>query len=439
MTWDETMELLHGSDWKSEKLGLTRMLDFLDRLGNPQEKLRFVHVAGTNGKGSASAMLAAILRAAGLKTGLYISPHLYRMNERMSINGIDISDAKLTELAARLRPLVTEMSHPTDPTREALHPTAFELITALAFLYFAEEHCDIVVLEVGMGGRLDATNVISVPECAVIMNIGLEHTEVLGDTLEKIAREKAGIVKPGGDVVLYHQTTSVEAVVRSCCETRDASLTITDPTALTSSPVTRETLTKGQTFSYRNHRDLTLRLLGNYQLKNAMVVLDVIDTLRRKGWEIPEDAVRLGLKCVVWPGRFELLSKDPLVIIDGAHNPNGVEALVDSIRTYLAGRRITFLIGVMADKNYHEMLRLTAPFASRFITEMPGNDRALSQSALNAEIRRYFQGPVETAPSVLEGLKHAMELLSSENNPDNVILCFGSLYQVGEIRAFFGL
>lgn len=454
MDWNEAIALLHGANWKHTKIGLERMRDFMHALGDPQEKLRYVHIAGTNGKGSACVMTQSILTAAGFRTGLYISPHLDQFNERLSIDGQMISDADLRRLAARVRAAAKTLG---------AEPTDFEMITAMAFCWFEEQRCDLVVLEVGMGGRLDATNVIPSPEVCAIMHIGLDHTEFLGDTVEKVAAEKAGILKPGADCVLYHQLPGVMEVVqkRFADVNPDAAarLVITDPTAFTA----RTRTIDGQVFDYRNHPELRIQLLGNYQMENAMAVLDIIDCLQLRGWGITEDAIRVGLAQATWPGRFEVLSREPLLIVDGAHNPNGVEALVDTIRAYFPDQKINFVMGVMKDKDYHTMLRLIAPFAARFITELPDAHRALRPEQLKSEIRAYFDGPVETADSVTAAVERAMEIAGdsrdtcctcdgtvrseieiADDNIDElhmnrrpITICFGSLYQVAEIRNYF--
>lgn len=425
MDWNEAIALLHGANWKHTKIGLERMRDFMHALGDPQEKLRYVHIAGTNGKGSACVMTQSILTVAGFRTGLYISPHLDQFNERLSIDGQMISDADLRRLAARVRAAAETLGE---------EPTDFEMITAMAFCWFEEQRCDLVVLEVGMGGRLDATNVISSPEVCAIMHIGLDHTEFLGDTVEKVAAEKAGILKPGADCVLYHQLPGVMDVVqkRFADVNPDAAahLVITDPAAFTA----RARSIDGQVFDYRSRPELRIQLLGNYQTENAMAVLDIIDCLQRRGFGISEDAIRTGLARASWPGRFELLSRAPLLIVDGAHNPNGVEALVDTIRAYFPDQKINFVMGVMKDKDYHTMLRLIAPYAARFITELPDAHRALRPEELKSEIRTYFDGPVETADSVTAAVQRAIEIAEGT---EAITICFGSLYQVADIRRYF--
>lgn len=430
MDWKDAIALLHGADWKHTKIGLERMRAFMKLLGDPQDQLRFIHIAGTNGKGSSCAMTRSILSAAGFRTGLYISPHLSEFNERISIDGQEIPDEALLRLAARIRTAARKLGE---------EPTDFELITALAFCWFSEQHCDFVVLEVGMGGRLDATNVIRTPEVCAVMHIGLDHTEFLGDTVEKVAAEKAGILKPGADVVLYHQLPSVMAVVRQHFQNvntaaPDASLVVTDPAKMAVRSAEAASPLGGSHFDYRARRDLCIRLLGKYQIENAMAVLDIMDCLRKRGYDIPEDAIRRGLQTACWPGRFELLSEDPVLIVDGAHNPNGAEALADSLRFCFPDQKIRFVMGVMKDKDYPAMLRIMAPLAECFITELPDSTRALDPSALKAEIQSCFAGPVETAVSVTEAVQRAMTLAKQHGG---ITVCFGSLYQVAEIRRFF--
>lgn len=422
MNFLEAMEFIHATSWQGSRLGLERIRSLMELLGNPQKKLRFIHVAGTNGKGSVCAMLSEILTRAGYTTGLYTSPHLFRINERMKVNGADITDDELTRLAEQVKPSVEKMAD---------QPTEFERITAMALLYFQQKQCDVVVLEVGLGGRLDSTNVIDAPDAAVITNIALEHTEVLGDTLAKIAGEKSGIIKPGADVVLFAQTAEAEDVVRRICQERGCALRVTDPKA----EKLLDCGLDGQTLDYRNRKDLRIRLIGDYQYKNVTVALDTIDVLNeRGGYVIPESAVRAGLAAVIWPGRFEVLQNDPLVLVDGAHNPDGVRELAKCLRRYLPGRKMTLVMGVMADKDYADMIRRMAPFANEFVAVMPESHRALPAEELRARIETLTGLPARCGGSVKSGLAMAM----AGKGPGDIVCAFGSLYQVGEIRAYFG-
>lgn len=281
MELNEALAFIHATDWKGSRLGLERMRELMHRLGNPQDSLKFIHVAGTNGKGSTSTMLASILTAAGYKTGLYTSPHLVRVNERFRINGADIPDAALCRAAEAVKEAADGMSDA---------PTEFEILTAMGFRHFAAEKCDAVVLEVGLGGRLDATNVIPSPEAAVITNIGLEHTAILGHTLPEIAREKAGIIKPGTTAVTYPVNAAVDAVYREICAERGA---VWRGAAFDTLQERAHSLA-GQRFDYKDEKDLTLHLLGEHQLRNAALAIETVSVLREKGWNIPESALREG-------------------------------------------------------------------------------------------------------------------------------------------------
>ena len=421
MNITEALEFVQSASWVGTQPCLERIRELMHLLGDPQEQLKFVHITGTNGKGSTAAMLSSILTAAGYNTGLFTSPHLQRYNERIRVNGRDISDDDLCVVAEQTKAAVDRMT---------VVPTEFDRFTAMAFLHFARCGCDIVVLEVGLGGLLDATNVIPAPEAAIITNIGLEHTEYLGNTLAEIAATKSGIIKPGCDVVLYGQSSEVEDVVRARCAECGCGLTVTDKTQ---QELLRSDLTC-QVLRYRQRQAVKLRLLGTYQYCNAAVALDTVDVLIRRGFHISEDAVARGMATVQWPGRFEVLRQAPLVVVDGAHNPNGVAELAKCLGQYLPGRKITFVMGVLADKDYDDMLNSVAPYAKKFVTVTPESHRALDADDLRADIERRLGLPARSAGSVREGMALALK----EAAPEDVICIFGSLYQVGEVREFFG-
>ncbi|MBQ8801764.1 MAG: bifunctional folylpolyglutamate synthase/dihydrofolate synthase [Clostridium sp.] len=420
MNLNEALEFIQSICWLGTHPGLNRITDLLGRLGDPQKQLKFVHITGTNGKGSVAAMMTATLNAAGYKVGRFTSPHLRYYNERINVAGEDISDEDLCALAELIKPAAEAMEE---------KPSEFEIWTAMALCYFKQRGCDIVVLEVGLGGRLDSTNVIPAPEVAVITNLGLEHTEYLGDTIEKIAFEKAGIIKPGCDVVLYGQGEEATAVVRAKCEECGCKLTITDE----SQQELHESGLTGQTLSYRHRKNLRLRLIGTYQYRNAAVALDAVDVLKGRGFDISERAVTEGFAKVVWPGRFEVLRQEPLVIVDGAHNPNGVEELAKCLNTYLPGKKVTFMMGVMADKDYVSMLDEILPMAKNFVAVRPESERALASAELKREIETRLHIPAIDGGSVKEGVKAAL----AQAGKDDVIVIFGSLYQVGEVHEAF--
>ena len=416
MTAEQAIEYIHSVCWKGSIPGLSRTQNLLKLMGDPHKKLKFVHIAGTNGKGSTAAMTASILRKAGYKVGLYTSPYIYRFNERMQINGEQIPDQELAEITQWVKPLAQSMTE---------SPTEFELVSCIAFEYFKRNNCDIVVLEVGMGGAMDSTNVIDCPEVAVITNIGLDHTDVLGKTVEEIAFTKAGIFKEGGNAVIYRSSESVEAVFEKVCAERNVSLKKADFDGLKLLSHGLE----GQVFDCGERKALELPLLGDHQLHNAAVVLGVVDTLIEKGWKITEENVRDGLKTVSWPGRFDIMRKDPLFIIDGGHNPQCIEALVKNIQDYLTDRKVIVLTGVLADKDYADMYKPVMPLVQEFVCITPPNPRKLDAGLLAQYL--IDAGAEATAyETITEGVVAAREKAGT----DGVILCFGSLYSIGSIK-----
>lgn len=419
MTYEEALHYIHNVCWKGSKLGLERTRELLSKLGNPEKRLKFIHIAGTNGKGSTAAMLSSILEAAGYRVGLYTSPFIDRFNERMQIDHEQIPDGELAELTEYIRPFADAMAD---------SPTEFELITALAMVYFANHRCDIVVLEVGMGGALDSTNVIDTPEAAVIMAMGLDHVRELGPTMADIASAKAGIIKPGGDVVSYGGNAEADPVFAAVCRERGARLHQPDFSAI----VPGEFSLDGQSFSYGPLKDLRIPLVGEYQMNNAAVVLETVRVLQAKGWKISEEQIRRGLAATRWPARFEVLRRDPVFIVDGGHNPHGVRATAQSLQRLFPGRKFTFVTGVMADKDVEAILGLIVPLADQFFTVRPNNPRAMDAQELAARIEA--MGAKATAcGSVADGVARAVQAEGS----DGVACALGSLYMSGDVRACF--
>ena len=420
MDYREALAYIDGVSWLGSRPGLARVTALLEKLGDPQKELKFVHIAGTNGKGSCAAMTASVLRAAGYRTGLFTSPYLFRFNERMQINGEPIADETLAALVTEIRPIADAMAD---------HPTEFELMTAVALLWYRRERCDIVVLEVGLGGRLDATNVIGAPEAAVIMNIGLDHTAILGDTVEKIAAEKAGILKPGCDVALYQQSAAVEAVVREKCAEAGAKLHIADFSQLVPAFDSLE----GQVFSYRGV-PYAIPLLGEHQLKNAAVVLEIVEILRARGWELQQDAVEHGLYAVSWPARFELVRAEPPFVVDGGHNPQCAETVAANLKRYFPGLRHVLLVGVLADKDYPALFDILDTAADAYVCVTPDSARALPAEKLAGYLARYGK-PVTVCGDIPAGVEAA----SAAAGEDGAVCAVGSLYMAGAVRACFGL
>jgi len=416
MTTQQALDYIHSVCWKGMMPGLSRINALLEKMGNPHKTMKYVHIAGTNGKGSTAAMTASILRKAGYCTGLYTSPYIYQFGERMQVNGEMISDEELVAITEYVKPLADSMEET---------PTEFELTTAIGFEFFKRRGCDIVVLEVGLGGLLDATNVISTPEVAVITNIGLDHTDILGNTLEEIAFNKAGIIKENGHAVIYRGKPSVEAVFEKACAERNVKLKKANFEGL---KLKAHDLFE-QVFDCGDYTDLHLPLLGDHQLHNAAVVLAVAETLQEKGWNITKENIYEGIRDVSWPGRFDIVSRDPLFIIDGGHNPQCLEALVKNIEDYLTGRRVIALTGVLADKDYGDMYRPVMALIEEFVCVTPPNPRRLPAAELAMHLQN--AGAKATAcETVAEGVRKAIELAKD----DGAVLCFGSLYTIGDIR-----
>lgn len=415
MTFEQAIAYIEDFTWSKSRLGLERVRALLHAMDDPQKRLKFIHVAGSNGKGSTCAMLDSILRCAGYKTGLYTSPYIQEFCERIRVNGENIPGDALARITQQVREIADNMAD---------HPSQFELVTAIAMQFFAGQSCDVVVLEVGMGGALDSTNVIDSPEVAVITNIGLEHTEYLGNTLEEIASAKGGIIKPGSTAVCYECAPEVMRTLKKICGEQGVKYLISaasDAQGISAGLA-------GQRFS-RKGVLYELPLLGAHQIRNAAVALETVDALRARGWEIPEAAVHDGLRLVKWPARFEILSREPLFILDGGHNPQCAQALVQNIIDYLPGQKITFLMGVLKDKDYGQMLDLIEPFAAKIVCLTPDNPRALSGDEL-ARLAGERGIPAMSCPSIEEGILHALQ----SNEP---VIAFGSLYLAGQIRTEF--
>lgn len=418
--------------WQTSRLGLSRMVDLLERLGRPQDDLRFVHVAGTNGKGSVCAYLASVLQAAGYKVGLFTSPFILCFEERIRVNGENIRAEELARAVQAVRPAAEAVEADTGD-----HPTEFELMAAVAFEHFRAVGCDIVVLEVGLGGRLDATNVIDASEASVICRIGLDHTDLLGDTVAAIAGEKAGIVKPGCPVASWPQEREAMAIIEAVAAERGCELVVPDFSQLAVEPLAGAALRR---FSWQG-QEFETRLLGSYQPFNAALALETVRVLRGRGWDIPEEAEVAGIASARWPGRFEMVAASPLTIVDGGHNPQGAEALAASLADLLGeeGRgSVDFALGVLADKDYPAMVRAVAPWARSFSVYAPTSPRALSADELAACVRevlgeegRADDVPVRVCAEAAEALRAARAAAGSQG----VAVAFGTLYAIADLMA----
>ena len=432
MTYEEALEYIHSVCWQRNVPGLARIGELLAKLGDPQKSLRFIHVAGTNGKGSTCAMLASVLQKAGYRVGLYTSPFIVRFNERMQIDGEQIPDAELAEITEYVKPHAADMAE---------KPTEFELITAIALVYFARHGCDFVVLEVGMGGRLDPTNIIEAENTAVsvITGIAMDHTAFLGDTDVKIAAEKAGIIKKGVPVVFGGAHTPVgakedcevdpvacAAVIAAKAEEMGAPYSESHPELI--SDLRADIF--GARFDFGEYEFFEIPLAGVYQPYNAATVFAALEILVSQGVKLTLKAVREGLEAVKWPGRFEILCREPLVISDGGHNPEGIDAAVESAKTYFK-KKIQLISGVMADKDYAHMARRMGEVACRAFTVRPDSYRALSASEF-AKVFEQGGVPAEGFATVKDAVFAAMDAGLENGTPT---LCLGSLYMYGEVKS----
>ncbi|MBR3276591.1 MAG: bifunctional folylpolyglutamate synthase/dihydrofolate synthase [Eubacterium sp.] len=403
--------------WQGSKLGLERTVRLLDALGNPQDKLKFVHVTGTNGKGSISAMIESVLRKSGYKTGLFTSPAITRFNERIRINGEDIPDGDVEYLVDKMKPIADAMNDDT--------PTEFEVVTAMAMQYFYEQKVDIAILEVGMGGRGDSTNVIRTPEAAVFAAVGLDHTEFLGDTIQDIAREKSGIIKESTSVVSYPQKEEVtEVLLEACAKTYSILYEVKEEDV-----VVKHCDLTGCTFDFKEMKDMFVPLCGTYQPYNAAVAITAAKALAAKGWKITEESIREGIANVRWLGRFEVMRREPPVILDGSHNPHGISATVKTLKEQFGDRKVIFVTGVMADKDVHGIYESLVPLAKEFHAVTPHNVRSMAAKDL-AALLTGLGSTAYSHDSIEDGIRQALE-----NAGDSFpVVAIGSLYFSNDIR-----
>lgn len=419
MNYTEARVYLDETSKYGSVLGLENMKELLDRLGNPQDDLKFIHISGTNGKGSVLAYLSTILSGAEYCTGRYISPTLFSYRERIQVDEKEIEKESLAFHVTAIAEAVKDMEE-----KNAGTPTLFEVETALAFLYFKEKKCDIVVLETGLGGALDATNVIKTTCLEVIASISMDHMEFLGDTLEKIAEQKAGIIKPHTKVVSAAQKPEAAQVIQRVCQENACTCQTVDESLLTDVCCS----IKHQTFSYKNWKQIQITLAGSYQILNAALALEAVDALRSLGFSLSDEQVYEGLSKAQWKGRFTLLQEKPAVIIDGAHNPGAAKELQKSLKLYFQGRKLHYIMGVFKDKDYRSVIELTVPLAEDIITvETPGNPRALPAEALKEAVAE-VNPAVEAAASIEEAVKKSLK----KADPEDAIIIFGSLSFLGE-------
>ncbi len=422
MKYEEAMEYIEECNRLGSVPGLDSIRRLTDALDNPQDKLTFIHVAGTNGKGSVSSFIANGLKNAGYKVGRYISPTIFTYRERFQINDKMISKKELGELMEPVKEACDRIVANGYP-----HPTSFEIETALSFIYFIKKKCDVVVLETGMGGRLDATNIISSPKLCVLTSISMDHMQFLGDTLTNIATEKCGIIKAGTTVISTKQAEEAMEVVEKVCALETVEMIVTDPSQITK---IKQGLEK-QSFTYDGTK-YEISLSGSYQIENAVLAVCVLKWLSQNGFEkITEQKLRKGLQETVWKGRFSVIAKKPYFIVDGAHNVAAAQKLAESIRFYFTNRKIVYIMGMFRDKEYEKVIEITAPLASQIITvAAPGNPRALPALDLAVAVRE-----VNANVTSADSLEEAVEMSYLFADKDSVIIAFGSLAFLGQLMS----
>ncbi len=420
LEYQEVLNYIGGSEKFGKKLGLWKMRRLMELLGNPQDTLRFVHIAGTNGKGSTAAFLSEILISAGYCTGLYTSPFLYEFNERMRINGTMIADDALCKVVERVKLAADVME-----MYEEEYPTEFELITAAAFCYFAERKCDIVVLETGLGGRFDATNIIRTPEVSVITPIGLDHTQFLGNTIGEVAFEKSGIIKDNGYCVCCGlQQPEAFSVIERTAKEKNCVLITWDEGKISDSRVSE----KGNQFTYRGV-DYRTQLRGEYQIHNALTAITSAQILQQNGWNIEQSEIVQGIAKAQWSGRMDTLSEKPFIIADGSHNPDGMRAFVRSAERIAGDKKIVCIVAMMKDKDCKSCLReLSKITKSIILTTLPFPRAAGAESM--AELAQEFFDEINTTKNCEEALNLAVQ----KAGKNGCVYVLGSLYLIGEAK-----
>ncbi len=418
MNYSEAISFIHSVEWRGSRPGLERIAELSEMLGHPERSFRAIHVAGTNGKGSFSAMLESVLRAAGFRTGLFTSPYLEFFEERICVGGVPISRGELAEIVTDIEPLCRRMSDP---------PTEFEILTAIGFEYFRRKKVEIAAVECGMGGRLDSTNILPPPLLSVITGVSLDHTAFLGSTVAAIAGEKAGIIKSGSPVLFGGKDKEAEEVIRSKAAELCSPFFRKDPGGLTEVCYSLS----GSDFTYRGLSALHLALLGVYQPENAASVIEAVSILNRQGVAIPEEALRRGLASARWKGRFELMNRDPLVFFDGGHNEEGVSAAVRTVRLCLGGKRLILISGVMKDKDHAKIASELAAIAETVLTVTADNSRALDAAAYAEEFQA-LGVPASPCASFEEAVRRGYALAKQGDLP---LLCVGSLYSYASFKA----
>lgn len=421
MNYNEALNFIHSRDRFGSRPGMERIEALCNAFDNPQDRLKFVHVAGTNGKGSTCHMIASVLKESGYRIGMFTSPFVVDFRERIQINGEMIPENDLAEVISEVKPVVEKLS------KEGIEPTEFEIITVTAFLYFLKQSCDIVVLEVGLGGLLDSTNIIKKSEVSVITSISLDHTKILGDTLLKIAEQKCGIFKEGGNVVGYPQPDfAVERFIKDKAKEKNCNYY---PHELSKIRLVREEI-DGSTVIYAGC-SFKIPLTGKHQLYNFATAVAAINVLKQNGWNITYKSLIDGISKVKVPARTEIVSHSPLTIIDGGHNAEGVDALCNTLVKFCANRKIIAVFGMMSDKDYGYAVKRLAPLCERIYTTEASNPRTLDAKSLAKEAKQYCK-KVKPEPDPEKAVNKALK----KAKDDDVVLVCGSLYLASDVKKF---
>ncbi|MDO9555899.1 MAG: folylpolyglutamate synthase/dihydrofolate synthase family protein [Atribacterota bacterium] len=429
-TYTEALDYIYDLTKYGIKLGLENIKYLLFLLGDPHKKLKIIHVAGTNGKGSTASLISSILQSDGYKVGLYTSPHLVDFTERIEINHKPINKKKVSELLERIKPSIDKVAN----TPSYSHPTFFEVVTSLAFLYFYKEEVDFLVLEVGLGGRLDATNVCE-PLISVITHVDYDHMDKLGNSLEEIAREKGGIIKPGGIVISSKQYEEVYNEIKKIADEKNSIIYSVGKEI--NYKIVKSDI-KGVIFDLKginhNYKNLHTPLLGRHQADNSATAITAIEALKIRGVNITEKAIRVGLKKVKWTGRLEIIQNNPTLVLDGAHNPNGVKIVKQALEEIFSYHRLILVLAIFADKDYKKMIQILAPNADLIITTKAKNLRAASPQIIAKEAAQYIG---QDKIIVTEDIPQAINCALSNSKEDDLICITGSLYTVGEAKQYF--
>ncbi|EQK41341.1 bifunctional FolC family protein [[Clostridium] bifermentans ATCC 638] len=425
MNYNEALQFIHESHKFGMRLGLDNIKKLLQLLGNPQDNLNIIHVAGTNGKGSTCSFISSILKESGYKVGLYTSPFLETFTERIRVNGENIAEEEVGKIVSLIKEKIEIMV-----SEGYSYPTEFEIVTAMAFYYYNQEKVDFVALEVGLGGRYDATNVIDKPLVSAITSISLDHTGILGDTLGKIAFEKGGIIKEDCPTIVYPQQEEASEVIKNICAEKKSKYIECNFKNIEIKSSNINSQIYNCNINGKELNDLEIKLIGEHQIKNSIVALNVIEYLNDiKITNISEENIRKGLLETKWPGRIEKISENPMFIIDGAHNEEGAKSLANSIDKYFENKNKILVIGMLEDKDIESVLDLLIPKFNKVITTTPDNPRAIDANKLKEKIERY-NIEVTCKPNIKEAVDYALEI----SNKDDVIISAGSLYMIGNVR-----